>query len=282
VEVAKRAQSGKVETNKYYQRIDLWPSQEDPREMVFVTGEGSPKPPPDMVALRTEYGRLARLTAILFDTDKKARSDLFAKYHAAAYIGFIPKDYSIADCKANLLEMQDTLVDKAHELRTTRLAEYTKLMCLFGMAPVIAGLMLFATNGFGLFPHRPDAGDNYQGWVAWILALLFVPAGAVISVWLEFALRMSGGLTYDHLINFDLGRWNPMQRLQISVGTALVFAYLLAEGFVSFGFNGVRFEDFAGKTPTLALAVGGITGLAFTAVKDIIFKLRPVERGTQE
>jgi hypothetical protein len=34
-------------------------------------------------------------------------------------------------------------------------------------------------------------------------------------------------------------------------------------------------NDFAKKTPAMSLAVGGITGLAFAAVQDIIFRVKP-------
>jgi hypothetical protein len=34
-------------------------------------------------------------------------------------------------------------------------------------------------------------------------------------------------------------------------------------------------NDFVKKTPAMSLAVGGITGLAFAAVQDILFRIKP-------
>ena len=107
---------------------------------------------------------------------------------------------------------------------------------------------------------------------------IWIPAGAAICVWGEFALRMQGGLAYEQLLNLDPSRWRPSQRLIITIGIAFIFAFLLAFDAVQIGVGNLLLNDFAKKTPALALAVGGITGLAFAAVRDVIFRTRPDER----
>ena len=89
---------------------------------------------------------------------------------------------------------------------------------------------------------------------------------------------MQAGLNYDQLLNLDPSRWKPMQRLMITIGIAFIFAFLLAFKIVQVGIGSILLNDFIDKTPGLALAVGGITALAFATVRDIIFRISPAER----
>jgi hypothetical protein len=134
--------------------------------------------------------------------------------------------------------------------------------------------VLLLTAGFGWL-HRPDPNQPYDPIFAWCLAAFWIPAGAAICVWAEFALRTQAGLSYEQLLNLDPSRWRPRQRLLITVGVAFIFAFLLAFDTVQVGLGSLLLNDFVRKTLALALAVGGITGLAFAALQDIIFRIQP-------
>jgi hypothetical protein len=79
-------------------------------------------------------------------------------------------------------------------------------------------------------------------------------------------------------LNLDPSRWRPGQRVLITVGISFIFAFLLAFGAVQVGVGNLLLNDFTKDTPAVALAIGGITGLAFAAVRDIIFRIKPTER----
>jgi hypothetical protein len=263
----------------YYQEIALSPSVEDPRQLIFIATPGTGKAPQELLKLREDYASTARVVNILFETAKDTRKELFHMLHQAGDRGLRGPEFNIEDGRANLLEVQTAITDQAIKVRDQRLSQYTKLAIVFGVVPLLIGAALFFTDGLGHFPARPSADAAYDPIVIWTLAVFWIPAGAAICVWAEFALRMQSGLTYDQLLNLDPSRWRPGQRLTITVGISFIFAFLLAFNAIQIGVASLLLNDFATKTPALALAVGGITGLAFVAVRDIIFRIKPTERG---
>jgi hypothetical protein len=258
----------------FYKEIDFAPSSENPRRLVFVSAEGASKLPDEMLVLRQDYERTARLVSVLFEDEVATRKDIFLLLHQGADRGLRGPEFSIEDGRTNLLEARETIVDLAHKIRDQRLREYTRLLVLFGVAPLLLGVAVFLTAGFGWL-NRPAPNRPYDELFAWSLAALWIPAGASICVWAEFALRMQAGLSYEQLLNLDPSRWRPGQRLLITVGISFIFAFLLAFDAVQVGVGSLLLNDFAKNTPGLALAVGGITGLAFAAVQDIIFRVKP-------
>jgi hypothetical protein len=86
---------------------------------------------------------------------------------------------------------------------------------------------------------------------------------------------MHAGLSYEQLLKLDPSRWQPGQRLLITIGISFIFAFLFDYDAIQVGLGSLLLNDFAKKTPAMALAVGGITGLAFAAVQDIIFRIKP-------
>ena len=264
-----------VDRPVFYTEIRLSPSVEDPRRLVYVAAAGAPAVPKDLVALREEYGKTARIVAALFDTEPATRRDIFALLHMGADRGLRGPDFNLEDGRSNLAEIRETITESTYKVRDRRLREYTVLAVVFGIVPLLAGAAVYLTSGLGA-AAPPAAAPNPL--VVWSLAALWIPAGAAICVWGEFALRMQGGLSYEQLMNLDPSRWRPGQRLLITVGISFIFAYLLAHDAFQVGVGSLLLNDFSGKTPSLALAVGGITGLAFVAVRDIIFRIKPEER----
>jgi hypothetical protein len=258
----------------FYKEIGLAPSLDNPRRLVFIAASGAPKLPDDILLLRQDYERTARVTSILFEDEAEIRKEIFLLLHEAADRGLRGAAFSIEDGRANLVEVREAILDYAHKVRSTRLRQYTMLLAIFGVVPLILGAVLLLTGGFGWLA-RPGAGQPYDPLFAWILAAFWIPAGAAICVWGEFALRMQAGLSYEQLLNLDPSRWRPGQRLLITIGVSFIFAFLLAFDAVQVGLGGLLLNDFATKTPAMALAVGGITGLAFAAIQDIIFRIKP-------
>ena len=155
---------------------------------------------------------------------------------------------------------------------TGALRSYGWYVALLGLPCLLLGFAILLTGGFGLLANQPNDAR------AWAVAAFLVPAGAIIGVFAEFALRMTGGLQYEQLLVMDPGRWHPGQRIAISVLIAFIFAFLLYFNAVQVGVGGLLLNEFGSKTPALGLAVGGVVGLAFPAVRDIIVRLQPAQK----
>jgi hypothetical protein len=258
----------------FYNDIQLAPSVENPKRLVFAAAPGAPKPPDELRMLRQDYERTARVAAVLFEDESEMRKEIFLLLHQSADRGLRGPHFSIEDGRANLIEARETILDLSHKVRDKRLKDYTRLLVIYGVTPLLLGAMIFLTNGFGWLNH-PLPNYPFEPLFVCILAALWIPAGAAMCVWGEFALRMQSGLSYEELLNLDPSRWRPGQRLLITVGIAFIFAFLLAFDAIQVGVGSLLLNDFSKKTPAMALAVGGITGLAFAAVQDIIFRIRP-------
>jgi hypothetical protein len=258
----------------FYKDIELAQSADNPRRLVFIAAEGAPSPPDDLLSLRQEYERTARVASVLFEGEVGLRKEIFQLMHEAADRGMRGPSFNIADGQANLVEVRETILDYAHNVRDNRLRDYTRLLVIFGIISLIIGAVVLGTGAFGWL-NRPTGVVPYDPLFLWIIAAFWIPAGAAVCVWGEFALRMQAGLTYEQLLTLDPSRWRPGQRLLVTVGVSFIFAFLLAYNAVQVGLGGLLLNDFATKTPAMALAVGGVTGLAFAAVQDIIFRIKP-------
>jgi hypothetical protein len=267
-----------VKSQIYYDEIRISPSPDDPRRFIFIANRNSPKElPDDLVALRHDYSETARVAAVLFANNIDERKEVFAVLHCSADRGLRGPNFSIKDGRENLEEVKEHITDLAHKIRDDRLSEYGWYAIFLGVLPLVIGFLIFQFDGFGYLP--PPENNVYDRLFVCILTALWIPAGAAICVWGEFALRMQGGLSYEQLLNMDPSRWQPFQRLTITIGISFIFAFLLAFNAVQVGVGNLLLNDFAGKSPQLALAVGGVTGLTFVAVRDIVFRLRTGERG---
>jgi len=202
----------------YYTEIKLSPSKQDPQRLVFIAAPGVQKPPDDLLALRQDFERTARVASILFEEERDVRSDIFLGLHGAADRGLRGPNFNIEDGRANLVEMRETVTDSAHRIRDNRLRQYTVLALIFGVVPLLLGAVILQTNGLGYF-NKPSGDKPYDPLFIWIIAAFWIPAGASICVWGEFALRMQGGLAYEQLLNLDPSRWRPSQRLIITSGS---------------------------------------------------------------
>jgi hypothetical protein len=261
----------------FYSKIELAPSVDDPRRLVFIAAANAPDPPDDLISLRQDYERTARVASVLFQDERPTRKELFLLIHQAADRGLRGPAFNLKDGRANLVEVRETFTDYAYKIRDQHLKAYTNLALKFGVAPLVIGVILYFTHGFWLF-SSPTNGQTYHPLFVCMVAVLWIPAGAAICVWGEFALRMQSGITYDDLLTLDPSRWRPEQRLLITVGIAFIFAFLLAFDAVQVGAGSLLLNNFSKTQPAISLAVGGITGLAFAAIRDAIFRVKPTER----
>lgn len=145
----------------FYKEISLAPSVDDPRRLTFVAAVGAPEPPDELLLLRQDYERTARVASVLFDDEPETRREIFFLMHEAADRGMRGSAFSIEDGRANLVEVRETMVDKAHNVRNKRLREYTVLLLFFGVIPLILGVVVLLTAGFGWL-SRPAAGQPYD------------------------------------------------------------------------------------------------------------------------
>jgi hypothetical protein len=261
----------------FYREIKLAPSNEDPKRLAFLAVAGAGQPPDEAILLRRDYERTARVVSVLFEDEVQTRRDLFFLLHEGADRGLRGPHFNVEDGRANLADAQQAILDRAHNVRSRLLKQYSWLALIFGLIPLVLGIVVLLTGGFGWL-KRPASGEPYDPVFAGALAVFWIPAGAAICVWAEFALRMQAGLSYEQLLALDPSRWRPGERLLITIGISFILAYLLAFDAVQVGLGGLLLNDFAKKTPAMALAVGGITGLGFAAVQDIIFRMKPTTR----
>ena len=261
----------------FYTEIKMSPSPEDPRRLVFVAAPGSPKLPDDLLTLRQGYETASRIVSLLFRDATDKRRELFNDLHLAADRGLRGPNFNVEDGRANLSEMRQIITDSAQSVRDQFFRQYLKLMFWAGGIPLLLGAVVLLTDGFGVL-NPPAPGEPYDPSFVWSVAPFWITAGASICVWGEFALRMQGGLSYEQLLRLDPSRWRPGQRVTIAVGISFILAFFLAFNAVQIGIGGILLNDFSTTTPALSLAVGGVTGLAFPAVRDVIFRLGPQER----
>lgn len=261
----------------YYDRLEFTPSNDDRQQLAIHAVAGAPKLPDDMLAFRRDCFATGRTITLMFKHERDIRNELFTRLHEAAWRGLMGVAYDLADGKDNLQEVQTEIADKAVQIRDQRLRQYTMMAVLFGIIPLMIGGAVLQTNGYGLLPTRA-AGQSYDQLTVWVVSAFWIPAGAAICLAGEFALRMQSDLKFDTLLTMDPGRWMPGQRLVITIGVAFIFAFCLAFKIVQIGLGSILLNEFIDKTPGLALAIGGITALAFTAVRDIIFRITPAEK----
>src|SRR5689334_13316555 len=104
--VVKAQGSAPTSQGIFYKEIKLAPSVDDPR------------PPEEMILLRAEYDRTARMVSVLFQDDINRRKELFLLLHQAADQGFRGSEWNLEDGKANLFETRETILDYAHDIRS--------------------------------------------------------------------------------------------------------------------------------------------------------------------
>jgi len=260
----------------YYDRIELVP-EGDWRDIDFVRAKDSPEEPEEMRDLRIAIQDAARVVVSFFKFDREKRDEFLTMLHQTADTGLRGPNFSIASGRSDLASVKQRLVDSAYELRSIALKKYSKVASLVGGPTLLVGILVYVLSGH--VAYLPGANDKgiYATETAILLAMMWIPAGAAAGAWIEFAFRVEN-LTYDQLLYFDTGRWSPGERLAIVVIVAFVFAFLLAAQAVQVGLGSILLNEFVSTKPYCSLALGFISGFAFPYVRDILYRLKPVEK----
>ena len=151
-----------------------------------------------MLALRQECVKTARVVALLYEDEREVRKDLFFKLHEAADRGLRGPHANVEDGRDNLNEVREAIADSAIGIRDQRLRQYSWLAMLYGVVPLLVGVAIVLTRGFG-YLAKAAAATPVDPLYTWVLAALWIPGGRSHLVWGEFALRMQAGLSYEQL-----------------------------------------------------------------------------------
>jgi hypothetical protein len=254
----------------YYDEIKLEPPK-DPRRLVFVATAGAPAVPKEVTDLRESFTKLARVINIFFIDDPKERTSLFGELHMAADRGLRGPEHNLEDGKSNLEEVKIAAVDAAPVVLRRQLDAYRKI-AFWGFLPLLLALIQIQVDPFKF------QGSDYATLLKLGTTGLLLVAGCAFGLAAEFILRAQDTPSFDDLLNLDPGRWRPTERLFMTVVIAAVFAFLLQYDAVQIGFGKVLLNEFATEKPELAVLVGGITAVAFSSVRDIIYRLKPEEK----
>jgi hypothetical protein len=250
--------------HQYIQAIILSPSEHDPFTLVYVPDDAIPERPADLSKFMGEYSGVARTAGILFADDVDQRKILLHRICENAKGVFCRTRFSVVDAEAGLSACRQLVMDSSIIARRKSLREYTRLLYRAGFLPCLVAVMFYKTSELW-----KDLNPVLYSLTTLIFTGALIAAGATISVWAEFVLRVHEELTYEKVLSLDVGRWRPAERVGIAIVVSFILSFLLAFNVFQVGVGGLLLNDFI-KTPMIALAVGGITGLSFTAVRDII------------
>lgn len=197
--------------------------------------------------------------------------------HRAADRGLRGVNFDIRDGWTNADTVKREIESLFTEVRSLFFKRYLFYVFSVGLPFFVLGAMIWFSLQLGWLDGFSFGRVSTEDAVCWIIAFFWIPAGASICLWIEFALRTYDVLKYEQLAGLDPGRWLPWERLAIVVGVSFVFAFFLAIGAVQFGLGGISLNDFYKDQPMLSLAVGGISAIAFSSIREIIYRIRPIE-----
>jgi hypothetical protein len=257
-----------------YYDIELRPNDHNPLEFRLLREPGAPQEPPDMAELRREYFKVVEIILTVFQDDQNYRREMIKRVADFARVGLVGSDLNLSLAKDNLGSIQKELQDKAYRMRGEWLQKYTKVAIYYIFFPtfLIGTTMLYAR--YDKYFMGPGL-DKSPSVISLLIAAFWIPAGAAFGVWMEFALRTGNQMKYESLLEMDPDRWRPGQRILITIGVAFAFAFVLWVNVVKVGLGTVLLNDFLGQSPEAALAIGGVAGLAFPYVRDLLSRLRP-------
>jgi hypothetical protein len=261
----------------FFQGVQLV-TDSNPRRLDPIRAPGAPEPPEAMRALMRDLDAIGRVVTRVFDTAPESRRRLFDELHATARLGLVGANPSIELAQENVAEIRGHLADEFPAVRDRLWRQ--NLVWIFRLALwALPGALLYAavlTGYRGL--SAPTGNGDWNPYIAWLLALFWIPLGTAIGVFLEFSYSVDRELTFDDIVKINPGRWQPGQRLVNTVATGFVFAFIMGIGAVKIGVLSVLLNDFADRQPLLSLAVGFVSGFAFPYVRDIIYRFRPVQK----
>lgn len=260
----------------YFEKVSLVPEGAW-NDIDFIRAAGAPAEPDQMRRFRMDIQSTCRVIITFLRSDRKERDEFLLLIHKTADLGLRGPDYSLEGGISNLVDVKERLVNYAYNVRRVTLRRYAYVAFVIAVPAIVAGILIYSLSALSLY-LPPPAQNIFPPLVSFIIAAFWIPAGASVGAWVEFALRVET-LTYDRLLYFDPGRWEPRDRILIAVVVAFVLALFLGSGALQVGLGSILLNDFTTTRPYCSLVIGFVTGFAFPYVKDILYRLRPAERG---
>jgi hypothetical protein len=266
----------------YFSRIAVEPL-DDPKRLIFVRDTNAPigPLPKDITALEDEVDTISRTIVQIFEGEenKDRRKEFFGELHRAADLALRGTDLNVESGESYLKQIKDDIASKFPAVRDSLwwryLASLGIVLLTFGGA---GGIMYYAAlNGRWGIPKPDDKEGIYNIFVALLIAILWIPLGAALGIFVEFVLRIGErDFSFEELQSINPGRWKPIQRSINITFTAYILAFLMGIRAFQIGVGTILLNEFITTKPFLSIAVGLVTGLAFPYVRDVIQQFRPI------
>ncbi len=276
----------------YFSKVELAPPDR-PRRLDLTHVQGSPPLPKTMAKLIGDIQAAVRLVVILFEHDDVRRMDFLGQLHLTADTGLRGPNASVENGLLNLDEVKQNIASDFDVVRTFFYWRYFLWLLCVGIPLFLGGGVIYVCamvraggehfpsvleQSLSWLPRIQDVSQGYPAWVILPLAATWIPAGALLGIFLEFMLRVDGEIEYDKLASINPGRWKVGQRLINTIVVGYCFAAIMAASVFQVGIVTYLLNDFSTTKPWLSPLVGFVTGFSFSYVRDILYRVRPEVR----
>src|SRR5712691_7617783 len=227
----------------------LEPSRDDPMSIGLHTLHPHAAPQTrEMRDLVRDIFAVEHLIRILFHRPeyRAQRKEFFEGLSYAAKTGLSGSDYDIEIGRLNLGLTQDRIVDEFPKLRDALWKSYFRIVVWFGLGFGVLGCLLyyhlFVKHVFA--DHNRALLDAVPAFPQVCLALVLIPFGVSVGIFLEFIFRVGEKISYDGLLAMNPGRRKPWERTASTLITAYVFAFIVGVGAFQIGIAGILLNDF--------------------------------------
>jgi hypothetical protein len=239
-------------------------------------------PTSEMRDLVRDVFAVERVIRVLFGEAKykKARKRFFELLLTTTRIGLCGPDYDVEAGRLDLALTQDEIADAFPTLRDELWKSYFTIVGLFTLifGPLGCVLYYHLTIKHAFSDHNTDLLAMMPALPQICIALVWIPFGVSLGIFLEFVFRMGENVTYDGLLAINPGRWKPWRRTASTLITAYVFAFIVGVGAFQIGIGSILLNDFISTRPWLSVAIGFVTGFTFPYVRDIVTQFKPERR----
>jgi hypothetical protein len=260
----------------------LEPTDDDPTGIGLHTHHPRVARTSEMRDLIRDIFAVEHVIRILFGEPKyKAERKQFLKgLMTSAKAGLCGTDYDIEIGQLDLSLIQDKIADAFPMLRDALWKSYFYIVALFTLffGPLGCILYYYLIVKHVFADHNKALLDAVPALSQICLALVWIPFGVPIGIFLEFVFRVGENVTYDGLLAINPGRWKPWRRTASTLITAYVFAFIIGVGAFQIGIGSILLNEFISTRPWLSIAVGFVTGFTFPYVRDIVTQFKPERR----
>jgi hypothetical protein len=231
-----------------------------------------------MRELWNEIQAAASTVRVLFADDLERRTALFKQLHITADMGLRGNEFSLATAIDNLKQNKESIALEFPSVRSRIWRSYSIYVLISALTLAPFGAFIYFAASRGLFGLPVPVAGNFDFVIVTIIAVLWIPFGLAVGIFLEFIFRIGDDTSYEKLIAISPGRWKPSHHFVNSLITAYSFAGIMAIGAFQVGIANILLNDFATNKPYLAIAVGFVAGLAYPYMRDIIYQFQPTRR----